>query len=84
MTVTLNFNPELEAWLLAQAKASGVSVEAYVRSVVERALLPAMRATAPGEERAAAFEAWAAGHRSTPPLSGYAVSRESFYEGPDH
>jgi len=66
MTVTLNFKPELEAWLFAQAKANGVTVEAYVRSVVESALLPAMR------------------HRSTPPLSDYAVSRESFYEDRDH
>lgn len=33
------------------------------------------------EERAAAFEAWSASHRSTPPLSDYAVSREGIYEG---
>jgi hypothetical protein len=84
MIVTLNFNPELEAWLFAQAQANGVTVEAYVRSVVESALLPAMRQAAPVEERAAAFEAWAAGHRPTPPLSDYAVSRESFYEDRDH
>jgi len=32
------------------------------------------------EERAAAFEAWAASHRVTPPLSDDAVSRESIYE----
>jgi hypothetical protein len=33
------------------------------------------------EERAAAFEAWSASHRSTPPLSDYAVSREGMHEG---
>jgi hypothetical protein len=33
------------------------------------------------EERAAAFEAWSADHRPTPPLSDYAVSREGIYEG---
>lgn len=81
MTVTLNFNLELEAWLFAQAQASGVTVEAYVLSVVESALLPAMQRAAP--ERASAFEAWAAGHRSTPLLSDHAVSRESFYKGRD-
>ena len=32
------------------------------------------------EERAAAFEAWSAGHRPTPALSDYAVTRESMYE----
>ena len=36
------------------------------------------------EERAAAFEAWSAGHRPTPDLSDYAVSRDSIYEGRDH
>jgi len=36
------------------------------------------------EERAAAYEAWSAQHRSTPPLSDYAVSREAMYEGSDH
>jgi hypothetical protein len=33
------------------------------------------------EERAAAFEIWSASHRSTEPLSDYAVSREGIYEG---
>lgn len=33
------------------------------------------------EELAEAFEAWSAGHRSTPALSDYAVSREGMYEG---
>ena len=35
------------------------------------------------EERAVAFEAWSAGHRPTPLLSDYAVSREAMYEGRD-
>jgi hypothetical protein len=39
--------------------------------------------TLPPEERAAAFEAWSAGHRFSPPLSDYAVSREAIYEGRD-
>jgi hypothetical protein len=84
MTVTLNFNPELEAGLFAQAQASGMTVEAYVQSVVEGALLPTLQKAASAEERAAAFEAWSAGHRSTLPLSDYAVSREGFYEGRDN
>ncbi len=36
------------------------------------------------EERAAAFEAWSAGHRPAPLLSDYAVSRDGIYEGRDH
>jgi predicted transcriptional regulator len=41
------------------------------------------RQTLSPEERAVAFEAWSAGHRSTPPLSDYAVSRDGVYEGRD-
>ena len=83
MTVTLNLKPELEAGLSAQAQASGMTVEEYLLSVVEGAVLPTPKTASP-EERAAAFEAWSAGHRLTPPLSDYAVSRDSIYEGRDH
>ena len=84
MTVTLNLKPELEAGLFEQARASGMTVEEYLLSVVEGAVLPTMQKTLSPEERAAAFEAWSAGHRPTPPLSDYAVSRDSMYEGRDH
>ena len=81
MTVTLNLRHEIEAGLLAQAQASGMTVEEYLLSVVESAVLPMAQQALSNEERATAFEAWAAGHRPTPPLSDYAVSRESMYEG---
>ncbi|MGD0568873.1 MAG: hypothetical protein ABSA78_10745 [Candidatus Sulfotelmatobacter sp.] len=84
MTVTLNLKPELEAGLLAQAQASGMTVEEYLLSVVEGAVLPAVQKALSAEEHAVAFEAWSAGHRPTTPLSDYAVSRESMYEGRDH
>jgi len=84
MTVTLNFKPEVEAGLLAQAQASGMSVEEYVLRVVEGTVLPAAKNRLWPEERAAAFEAWSAGHRPTPLLSDYAVSREAMYEGREH
>jgi len=84
MSVTLNLRPELEAGLFAQAQASGMTVEEYLLSVVEGAVLPAMQKTLSSEQRAAAFEAWSAGHRAGPPLSDYAVSREGIYEGCDH
>jgi hypothetical protein len=84
MTVTLNLKPEVEAGLSAQAEASGMTVEEYVLSMVEGAVLPASPKTLSAEERAAAYEAWSAGHRPTPPLSDYAVSREAMHEGRDH
>jgi hypothetical protein len=84
MTVTLNFKPEIEAGLMAQARASGMTVEEYLLSMVEGVVLPATRITLSPERRAAAFEAWSANHRATPPLSDYAVSREAMYEGREH
>lgn len=80
MTVTLKIKPDVEAGLLAQAQASGMSVEEYVLSVVEGAVLPGAKNRLSPEERAAAYEAWSARHRPTPPLSDDAVSRESMYE----
>jgi hypothetical protein len=84
MTVTLKLKPEVEAGLVAQAQASGMSVEEYVLSLVEETVLPALKNGLSPEERAAAFEAWSARHRPTPPLSDYAVSREAMYEGREH
>jgi hypothetical protein len=84
VTVTLNLKPEVEAGLLAQAQISGVTVEEYLLSVVEGAVLPAAPKTLSPEQRAAAFESWSANHRFTPPLSDYAVSREAMYDGRDH
>ena len=80
MTVTLKFKPEVEAGLMAQAQASGMSVEEYLLSVVEETVLPTGKNRLSPEERAAAFEAWSARHRPTPPLSEYAVTREAMYE----
>ena len=44
MTVTLNFKPDVEAGLLAQAQASGMTVEEYLLSMVEGAVAPARMA----------------------------------------
>jgi post-segregation antitoxin (ccd killing protein) len=38
LTVTLNLKPEVEADLLAQARARGMSLEAYLQQLVEREL----------------------------------------------
>ncbi len=83
MAVTLNLKPEVEAGLLTQAKAAGMTLEDYLLSMVEGAALPAFHVTLSPEQRANAFEAWSAGHRLTPPLSDYAVSREAIYDGRD-
>lgn len=84
MTVTLNLKPEVEAGLLAQAQVSGITVEEYLLSMLEGAVLQAAPKTLSPGQRAAAFEAWSASHRVTPPLSDYAVSREAMYDTRDH
>jgi hypothetical protein len=38
VTVTLNLKPELEAGLLAQAQATGLTLEDYLEQLVEREL----------------------------------------------
>jgi len=84
MIVILNLSNELQARLFAQAQANGMTVEAFLLSVVEGAVLPTIHQKTSAEERALAFEAWSVGHRATtPPLSDYAVSRYAIYEGRD-
>jgi hypothetical protein len=84
MTITLKLKPETAAGLLAQAQSKGMRLEEYVLSMVEGAALLAPQKRLSPEERAAAYEAWAAGHQPTPELSDWAVSREAMYEGRDH
>ena len=82
MTVTLKLKPEIEAGLLAQAKASGMTLEEYLLSLVEASVFSGKQPLAP-RERASAYEAWSASHRATPPLSDEAVSREAMYGSRD-
>jgi hypothetical protein len=83
MTVTLDLKPETETGLLALAQASGMSLEAYLLTLVERAVPSISPNMLSPEEDAEAFLAWSASHPPTPLLSDYAVSRESMYEDRD-
>ena len=49
MTVTLNLKPEVEASLLARARANGVAIEEYLLSVVESAAQPTAQKTGAGQ-----------------------------------
>jgi hypothetical protein len=81
MTLTLEFSPEREAAL--QAQACGMSLEQWLLELTEQ-LAPSisiahLQKTNP-EEWARQFHEWAEGHdRTTPPLSDAAISRESIY-----
>ena len=80
VTVTLTLRPELEAGLLAQARANGMTLEQYLLSLIEGATFSAPKTDLSPQERATAFESWSANHRHTENLSDYAVSRESMYK----
>ena len=52
MSVTLNLKPEVEADLLARARASGMPLEQYLLSLVESAARPTARNTAAAGQQA--------------------------------
>jgi hypothetical protein len=77
MTLTIDLKPEVEAGLAAQARAKGVSVAEYVRSLLEQFAQSVSQMT--GEQRVHALHEWAKGFPQVPPLSDEAISRESLY-----
>lgn len=79
MTVTLELNPELEERVQAQAIAQGISIEAYLLSLIEAAALPAPGESASLEEFEAAMDAFSEGTEGLPVLTAEAMSRESIY-----
>ncbi len=80
MTVTLNLKPEVEAVLLAQAQAIGVSLEDYLGRIVEERIgAGSARPRLSPEEWAQQFEAWADSFPAAPPIPEEALSRENLY-----
>lgn len=77
MTIKLQLPPEIEETLVAQAQARGLSLEAYLEQMLRELSRTATPPPATGAEKAAAFEAWAHSHPSTPALSDDAVKRQN-------
>lgn len=80
MTVTLK--PDLEQELTARAKAEGLSTEEFVNRELKK-LIAAQRSPSEltPQERARRWREWIDNHSvDGPPLSDYAVSRESIYK----
>lgn len=83
MTITLR--PEIEEELVARARAAGLSTEEFVNRELERlvASTPPTSKLTP-EERVRLLNEFLASHSvGGPPLSDYAVSRESIYARED-
>ena len=84
MTLTIQLTPEIEGQLSAQARVQGVSVEDYIRRVLEQHATngekPVYEGATP-DEWVGRFLAWANAERPRrPPLSDEAISRESIYQ----
>jgi len=77
MTVKLQLKPDVEAGLLAQAKARGLSLEAYLEQVLQERSRTVMPSNISAANRASAFENWAHSHPRTPPLPDEAVQRKN-------
>jgi len=78
--------PEIElpadfaAMIESQAEVHGLSVEAFLRLLLEERESNARRAKLSPAEKSRLWREWAASHHSdTPPLSDEAISRESIY-----
>jgi hypothetical protein len=77
MSITLNLSPDVEKGLMAQARERGMPLSDYLQEIVTRQAYLAAGTSMAGKDKARAFELWAKGHRTTPPLSDEAVSRAS-------
>jgi hypothetical protein len=91
MTLTIEFAPEVEAGLLAQAQAEGMDVANYVQTLVSGQVLTKKAADFSQPARELSFkqrrqnlQSWAKSHASNSiVLSDEAMSRESMYGDDD-
>jgi hypothetical protein len=86
MTVTLELKPEVEEQLEAQARESGLSVKDYLEKRVEEMIGGSeLQPAKTPEERVRLWQEFLDSHAhiTAPPLSDYAVSRESIYTRED-
>ena len=80
MPTILEVESDIASKITAQARARGVSVAAYLRSLIEREANAESQTALPPPEKVRLLREWAADHsRDTPLLSDESVSRESFY-----
>lgn len=76
--MSIDVSPEIERGLTVLASQHGLSVNDYLRSLLAREE-KSLSSQASGEDKAAAFIAWADSFPDTPLLSDDAISRDSMY-----
>jgi len=78
MTITIELPPEIEANLLQRAAAEGLSLQDYLRRLLEQQIPSSADAITPSE-RAELWRQSTVGLPHTPPLSDEAIAREGMY-----
>ena len=81
MLTMLEVEPELASKIQARARERGVSVDVYLRELIDEKGTESNRSDGlSSQERVGLWRQWASGHSSnTPPLSDDAISRERIY-----
>jgi hypothetical protein len=77
--MSLNLNPDIEERLIALARSSGVSLEDFLRNVVEEKSEPSRAKRLNPEQWTAQFEEWADSFPEAAPIPDEALSRENLY-----
>ena len=81
MTISIQLEPEIETSLLARARAQGMTLDAYVQSLVTGSVAGAQPLPMSDEEFEAALDELAEGSENWPVLSPEAYTRAGIYEG---
>ena len=79
MTIHVQLPPQIEATLLSRARAQGMTLDAYVQSVIESVATEQGTPALSVEEFEAALDELAAGSERLPVLPPEASTREGIY-----
>ena len=79
MTITVQLSPRIEEVLATRAREHGLTVDAYVQSVIESAAVGQEMLAMSPEDFEAALDELSAGSERLPLLSPEAYSREGIY-----
>ena len=79
MTLIVNLEPEVEAGLLAQARAKGVSLGVYVRELLGQMARGPSTQNLNANEWEEAFDEWVEGSGEVPHLPDEVLRREFLY-----
>jgi hypothetical protein len=80
MTITLQLSPQIEESVVSRARENGMSVDAYIQSVIESAAVRQEMLAMSPEDFEAALDELSAGSERLPVLPPEACSREGIYK----